>query len=120
MLLKCCTQYARKFEKLSSGLWRKISVFISVSKKSNSKECSNYCAITLISFTSKLKVKSLSSVQLFASPWTVACLAPPSMGFFQARILAILAWIAVSFSKGSSQPKDLTWVSRTAGRLFTI
>ena len=29
----------------------------------------------------KVKVKSLSSVQLFATPWTVAYQAPPSMGF---------------------------------------
>ena len=29
----------------------------------------------------KLKVKSLSHVQLFATPWTVAHQAPPSMGF---------------------------------------
>ena len=29
----------------------------------------------------KLKVKSLSRVQLFAAPWTVAYQAPPSMGF---------------------------------------
>ena len=29
----------------------------------------------------KVKVKSLSRVQLFASPWTVACQAPLSMGF---------------------------------------
>ena len=29
----------------------------------------------------KLKVKSLSRVQLFATPWTVAYQAPPSMGF---------------------------------------
>jgi len=29
----------------------------------------------------KLKVKSLSSVQLFATPWTAAHQAPPSMGF---------------------------------------
>ena len=28
-----------------------------------------------------LKVKSLSRVQLFATPWTVAYQAPPSMGF---------------------------------------
>ena len=27
------------------------------------------------------KVKSFSHVQLFVSPWTVACQAPPSMGF---------------------------------------
>ena len=26
-------------------------------------------------------VKSLSCAQLFATPWTVACQAPPSMGF---------------------------------------
>ena len=29
----------------------------------------------------KVKVKSLSHVQLFATPWTVAYQAPPSMGF---------------------------------------
>ena len=28
-----------------------------------------------------IKMKSLSSVQLFATPWTVAYQAPPSMGF---------------------------------------
>ena len=38
-----------------------------------------------ISFSSvwkwKVKVKSLSRVRLFSSPWTAACQAPPSMGF---------------------------------------
>ena len=29
----------------------------------------------------KVKVKSLSRVQLFGTPWTVAYQAPPSMGF---------------------------------------
>ena len=29
----------------------------------------------------KVKVKSLSCVQLLATPWTAACQAPPSMGF---------------------------------------
>ena len=29
----------------------------------------------------KVKVKSLSRVQLFATPWTIAHQAPPSMGF---------------------------------------
>ena len=29
----------------------------------------------------KVKVKSLSRVRLFATPWTVACQAPLSMGF---------------------------------------
>ena len=34
---------------------------------------------------------------------------------FQARILE---WVAISFSRGSSQPRDWTQVSCTAGRLF--
>ena len=54
------------------------------------------------------KVKSLSRVQLFANSWVVAHQAPPSMGFFQARVLE---WIAISFSRGSSHPKDWTRVS---------
>ena len=37
-------------------------------------------------------------------------------GIFQARILE---WVAISFSRGSSQPRDGTWVSCIAGRLFT-
>ena len=31
----------------------------------------------------------------------------------------ILEWVAVPFSKGFSQPRDRTQVSRLAGRLFT-
>ena len=38
-------------------------------------------------------------------------------GIFQARVLE---WAAISFSRGSSQPRDQTQVSRTAGRRFTI
>ena len=35
---------------------------------------------------------------------------------FQARILE---WVAISFSRGSSQPRDRTRVSCTAGKFFT-
>ena len=31
-----------------------------------------------------------------------------------------LDWVAISFSRGSSQPREWTWVSCTAGRFFTI
>ena len=37
-------------------------------------------------------------------------------GILQARILE---WVAFPFSRGSSQPKDQTQVSRIVGRLFT-
>ena len=38
-------------------------------------------------------------------------------GIFQSRVLE---WVAISFSRRSSQPRDPTHVSRTAGRSFTI
>ena len=44
---------------------------------------------------------------------------PPSSsvhGILQARSLE---WVAIPFSRGSSWPRDRTWVSCTAGRFFT-
>ena len=38
-------------------------------------------------------------------------------GIFQARTLD---WVAISFSKRSSQPRDRTLVSRIVGRHFTV
>ena len=38
-------------------------------------------------------------------------------GIFQARVLE---WIAISISKGSSQPRDRTWVSHIVDRRFTV
>ena len=32
----------------------------------------------------------------------------------------VLEWIAISFSSGSSQPRDQTWVSCVVGRRFTV
>ena len=40
-----------------------------------------------------------------------------ALGILQARILE---WVATSFSRGSSPPRDRTQVSRRAGRLLTI
>ena len=38
-------------------------------------------------------------------------------GIFQARVLE---WVAISFSRGSSWPRDRTQVSRIVGRRFTV
>ena len=57
-----------------------------------------------------------SYIRLFATPGT----SPPGSsvhGILQARTLE---YVAISFSRGSSQPRDPTWVSRTAGRFFTV
>ena len=52
--------------------------------------------------------ESVNHVQLFATPWTVACQTPFIHGILQARILE---WVAISFCRRSSQPRDRTWIS---------
>ena len=47
-------------------------------------------------------------VWIFATPLTIAHKAPLSRGIFQA---GILVWIAISLSRGSSQPRDWTHIS---------
>ena len=61
LLLKCCTQYASKFGKLSSGHRTGKGVFILIPKKVNDKECSNYYTTALISHTSKVMFKILQA-----------------------------------------------------------
>ena len=71
------------------------------------------------------EVKSLGCVQLFMTPWTVAYQAPPSMGFSKQEywsgvpFLFPLEWVAHPFSRGSSLPRNRTWVSCIAGGFFT-
>jgi len=52
------------------------------------------------------------------APWTVC--SPP--GSFVNEILQarILEWVAVSFFRGSSQPRVQTWVFYIAGGFFII
>ena len=54
------------------------------------------CHFLLQCMKVKMKVKLLSHVRLFETPRTAAYQAPPSMGFFQARVLG---WVAIAFSE---------------------
>ena len=62
------------------------------------------------SFIPEVKVKSLSRVRLFATPWAVDySLSDFSVhGIVQTRRLK---WVVISFSRGSSRPRDPTQVS---------
>ena len=63
-----------------------------------------------------MRVFVLSRVQLFVTPWTVACQAPLSMA-------RILEWVAISSSWESSQARRIEPISlmspALAGRFFT-
>ena len=48
-------------ENLAVATWLERIVFISIPKKGNAKECSNYCTIVLISYASKFMLKSLQA-----------------------------------------------------------
>ena len=68
----------------------------------------------------QVRSESENRVRLFVTPWTVAAYqAPPSMGFSRPEYW-VLEWLAISFSRGSSLPRDQTQVSHTAGRRFTL
>ena len=45
---------------------------------------------------------------------------PPGSSFHGILKARILEWIAISFSRGSSQPRDRTRVSRMTGRCFIL
>ena len=62
------------------------------------------------------EVKSLSHVRL-CYPMDSRQPGSSVHRIFQARIME---WVAISFSRGSSQPRDRTRVSHIVGRPFTI
>ena len=59
----------------------------------------------------------LSQVWFFVNPMDYSPPGSSVHGIFQA---AILEWSAISFSRGSSQPRDQAQVSRIVGRRFTV
>ena len=65
----------------------------------------------------KVKVSIIQSCPILCN--SMDCSLPGSSvhGILQARILE---WVAILFFRGSSQPRDRTQVSCTAGRFFTI
>ena len=73
-----------------------------------------HLVFTLTSCVKKVKVKLLSRVRLFATQWDYSLQNSSIRRILQARILE---WVAISFSRGSSRPRDRT---RIVGRHFTI
>ena len=66
-----------------------------------------------------MKVKSVSRSVMSDSLQPMDCSLPSSSvhEILQARILE---WVAMPFSRASAQSRDQIWVSRIAGRFFTV
>ena len=86
--------------------WKR-SVFIPIPNKGNAKNVQTTTQLHSSHILAKSKWKWLSHVWLFMTP---------VHGILEARILE---WVAFPFSMGSSQPRDQTQVSCTAGIFFT-
>ena len=64
---------------------------------------------------SEVKLLSAQSCPTLCNPMDCS---PPGYSVHLILQARILEWIAISFSRGSSWPRDQTWVSRIAGRCF--
>ena len=73
-----------------------------------------------------MKVKSLSCVRLFATPWTVAYEAPPSLGFSRQEYWSGLPFPSPrdlpnpGIKPGSPALRADTLLSEPPGKLFTF
>ena len=74
--------------------------------------------LNYVNLNTHMKVKVLVTQSCLTLCDLMDCSPPGSSvhGILQARILE---WVAISFSRGLSQPRDWTWVSCISGRFFT-
>ena len=130
MLWKCCTQYASKFGKLSSGhrTGKGQFSFQTTPKKGNAKECSNYHTMAFISQASKVMLKIL---QARLQQYVNSELPEGQAGFKKGRgtrdQIANIHWIikkAREVQKNSTSvllttPKPLTmWITINCGKFL--
>ena len=127
MLWKCCTPYASKFGKLSSGHRTGKGQFIPIPKRGSAKQCSNYCTIALISHASKVMLQILQDrLQQYMNHE----LPDVQAGFRKGRgtrdQIANIRWIiekAREFQKNiyfcRTTPKPLmVWITTNCGKFF--
>ena len=128
MLLKCCIQYASKFEKHSSGHRTEKFSFHSILKKGNAKECSNYHTIAFISHSSKVMPQILQArLQHYMNCELPDVQARSRKGRGTRDQIAHIHWLikkARELKKKSTSPslttlKTLTvWITTNCGKFF--
>ena len=127
MLWKCCTQYASKFGKLSSGHRTGKDVFIPIPEKGNAQECSNYRTIVLILHASKVMLKILQAkLQQYVNHELPNIQAGFRKGRGTRDQIANICWIIENTSSRKTsnsalltKPKPLTvWITINYGKFW--
>ena len=73
--------------------------------------------VCLVKYTLWICVSTAQSFLILCNPMDYSLPGSSVHGILLARILE---WVAIPFSRGSSQPRDQTWISCIEGRFFTI
>ena len=96
---------------------KKIMAIIFLSLLSRTAELSLLCTQNVTFYAQCRKWKSVTqSYPTLCDPMDCSLPGSSVHEILQARILE---WVAISFCRGSSQPRDWSWVSCTTGRFFT-
>ena len=104
----------KRVHKCALAVW---PLIVNTWKQLNVHQLMDFKHVVYIQWGWKGKCYFLNNVQLFWDPMDCSLPGPSVYGILQARILA---WVAIPFSRGSSQPGDQTQVPRIGGRFFTI
>ena len=76
-----------------------------------------YCAHLYVKCSLESESEVIQSCPNLCDPMDCSLPGSSLHGIFQARVLE---WVAISFSRGSSQTRDRTWVSCIGGRRFNL
>ena len=77
----------------------------------------NFAKLANTSIESESEIEVAQSCPTLCDPTDCSLSSSSVHGIFQA---SVLEWIAISFSRRSSRARNRTWVSRIAGRCFTV
>ena len=86
-------------------------------KRLSALRINTWKAMLLLLVIWRSEVKSLQLCPTLCNPMDRSLPGSYIHGIFQARILE---WVAISFFRGSSWPRDWTWFSLIAGRLYHL
>ena len=93
-----------------TGIWK-------YSSKIHMEECQMLNTLVRMYLAASKRSDIAQSCPTLCDPVDCSLQGSSVHGIFQARVLE---WVAISFSRGSSWPRDRTQVSRIAGRCFTV
>ena len=108
------------------ALWESIELHIASLGKYKNSKCevwfllNEYCFCTVINFKN-YKSETLCVLSCFSHVWLWDPVdgSPPGSSVHESLQARILEWVAISFFRGSSWPRDRTRITCTAGRFFT-